>query len=173
MSFADVRCEKCGHYMSKHKMVNRENSVCDECGCQLGPARRDDLLDEIDALKEELKKTKTFHRECIDAHKDHIQQLYEAAGADMSEGFETTEQAIEFVRSVRTKVNLLQEQNIRIRERLGWDESVYLADRINEHESLKVQLAEADKLWHDAEDKVYALENEVDRLEDEIARLKK
>lgn len=63
-------------------------------------AERNDLLDRIDALKEELEKAKAFHRECVDAHKDHIQQLYEAAGADMFEGFETSEQAIEFIRKL-------------------------------------------------------------------------
>lgn len=41
-----------------------------------------------------------------------------------------------------------------------------------ENDLLRTKLKEADSLWHGAEDKAYALENEVDRLEDEIARLK-
>jgi len=62
MSFADVNCAHCKHKMSKHKVVNRENSVCQEpnCVCVLGPARRDDLLDEIDGLRNTLRIIKKF-----------------------------------------------------------------------------------------------------------------
>ena len=35
------------------------------------------------------------------------------------------------------EVERLRDQNARIRERLGWDESVYLATRINDYERLR------------------------------------
>jgi len=55
--FADVNCGQCRHPMSVHTGAKfHESGECEEpgCNCALGPARRDDLVDEIEALKNKL-----------------------------------------------------------------------------------------------------------------------